>query len=65
MTDTITAWILSALGYLCTAPATACTRRRKLHSRRTGTLRSRLGPALVQPLSKVRPISLLLRFGRV
>jgi hypothetical protein len=23
MTDTITAWILSALGYLCTAPATA------------------------------------------
>ena len=23
MTDTITAWVLSALGYLCTAPATA------------------------------------------
>lgn len=23
MTDTIAAWILSALGYLCTAPATA------------------------------------------
>ncbi|MBR1170145.1 MULTISPECIES: hypothetical protein [Bradyrhizobium] len=23
MTDAITAWILSALGYLCTAPATA------------------------------------------
>jgi hypothetical protein len=23
MTDTITAWVLSALGYLCTAPGTA------------------------------------------
>jgi hypothetical protein len=23
MTDTITAWVLSALGYLCTAPAAA------------------------------------------
>jgi hypothetical protein len=23
MTDTITVWVLSALGYLCTAPATA------------------------------------------